>query len=87
MKSPSKCPDCGSVIVCWNWIEVPDGDYGEPTHGHECWNCGTMFYTKKKVTNGVRYEYLLPLNKLQDELGRPLEWNSALEVLYGGESE
>ena len=80
-KSPRKCKYCGSFIVCWNWFgPISDED---PRYDHECWDCENIMVTEYKVTDGVPYEALRPLSKLQRELGRPLEWNSALEVSLG----
>ena len=47
-----KCPKCGSVKVCWNWVHCPiekamelnphlsKGELESSQWIHECWNCG-----------------------------------------------
>jgi len=67
----SKCPSCGSIWVCWNWVCAWGGDrekyekanpHIKPEDlkdwGHECWVCDDVFETYHKVRNGVPYNLL-----------------------------
>ena len=47
-----KCPNCGSIWVCWNWC------IGYTECFHECWDCENVHATKERVTDGISYEKL-----------------------------
>ena len=66
MKDYRKCPYCGSIRVCWNWIQAWGGDLDkyceENPHMtreelaqamwmHECWDCENVFETPERVMN------------------------------------
>jgi len=63
-----RCPYCGSIWVCWNWIHAPaqwtydteDGfEYNEgDIWVHECWNCEGCFETPIKIYLGIPYKIL-----------------------------
>lgn len=83
--SLAKCPNCGSIMVCWNWfdnIEFAEGTPGwSPEYYHECWACDSCFDTKEEVTNGVPYEALRILRVLHDA-GLPVVYTEAMDLLY-----
>lgn len=63
-----KCPYCGSIWVCWNWLHFTKEsmnqkllelhiNYRHATDkwGHGCWKCDNAFETAEKVKNGIPY--------------------------------
>jgi hypothetical protein len=69
----ARCPHCGSLWVCWNWIHPWGGDLdkycvinphmtreelSQSMWGHECWDCEGCHDTKERVLNGIPYKLL-----------------------------
>jgi hypothetical protein len=62
-----KCPNCGSIWVCWNWVYVTKERHNELNPGnivdhdiwdHECWDCEWCvghLINDEKVNNGIPY--------------------------------
>lgn len=51
-----RCPYCGSLWVCFNWIRDKNNQSnGQFFYYHECWDCSDVFHTKFKVRNGIPY--------------------------------
>ena len=64
-----RCEHCCSLFVCWNWFignkqwikdhNKPHYDNTPleliPNYGHECWDCGNVQETYKRVRNGIPY--------------------------------
>lgn len=69
-----RCAYCGSIWVCWNWLNYPanfmpkinrhedgsmTGEVNEVVEwGHECWDCTGVQETTFKVRNGIPYKLL-----------------------------
>jgi len=83
MKKPRGCPDCGTILVCWNWCRS-DSNFPPyaPAWMHECWECDNLFETGYEVTDGVPYKALKPLRTLQEQ-GKPVVYSQQMRVLYG----
>ena len=71
-----KCPTCGSIWVCWNWIHTtredmqelnPDKVFTGDQWYHECWDCSDVFTTQDKELNGIEYERLVRLYPNEEE--------------------
>ena len=65
-----KCPACGSVFVCWNWVHTtkevmeelnPDRSFTTDQWYHECWDCEDVFVTGEEVKDGIEYKQLCKL--------------------------
>lgn len=54
-----KCPHCGSIWVCWNWVKatVPLA-LSSYSWVHECWDCENAIATPDKVKDGMWYWFL-----------------------------
>lgn len=73
----AKCPNCGSIWVCWNWIHsnlddlirlnphLTRGELDDSLWGHECWDCDSIHETKEEVKNGLPYDFLKAYYKPQ----------------------
>lgn len=54
----NKCPYCQSILICWNWVYVPQSNFESMNphlpprkghyYGHECWACTGVFDTDFK---------------------------------------
>jgi len=81
VKFMKKCPSCGSIWVCWNWMHFTKesmneflietgADYRHETDlwGHECWDCENAIETNEKVKNGIPYWILKYFHKFFSEV-------------------
>jgi hypothetical protein len=57
----ARCPRCGSMWVCFNWISGKSDNIWI----HECWNCDNIFDTPNKVRRGVPYWILRRFHKFK----------------------
>lgn len=72
-----RCECCNSIWVCWNWFcgdkqfikdhNKPHYDNIHltdiPSWGHECWDCGNVQETVRKVRDGIPYLFLSKFHK------------------------
>ena len=63
-----RCPYCGSIWVCWNWMHFTKESmnkyfeeigvayrHAKDDWGHECWDCESALSTDYEVKNGMPY--------------------------------